>query len=108
MVDRNGARALVVKYHADRDERLVQLLGRALQYIHGGETLERVSTELLLINEMIDSYENLGRFDEADKLRDLRVLTAAQHRMLKQAHDNDELIQRSELAAFPLELREVA
>lgn len=81
MVDRNSARSLVVKYQADRDERLVQLLGHVLQALHTDRTPARLMLEVQVLNEMIDSYENLGRFSEAEQLRVSRVLVVHEHQV---------------------------
>lgn len=97
--DQTKARALVVKYHADRDERLIKLFSQVINHLHSEFTTPALALELEVIKEMSDSYENLGRFNEAGIVRLTRDVIA--HELaLRQADDNEELMNRSEMGAF--------
>lgn len=92
MVDRNAARALVVKYHADRDERLIKLFGKVLESLHGGHTAAKLMLEIQIVNELIDSYENSGRFAEAEQVRISRAVLVREHQEIQRAADYADFI----------------
>ncbi len=80
----NGARVVVARYHQERDERLIKLFGKVLQSLHDDQcprTPSRLMTEITVMGELIDSYENLGRFEEAALIKIARVSVVHEHQM---------------------------
>ncbi len=99
-----AARALVVQYHADRDAQLLAVFAQMQQYIHDDTNGASPELELLIVSQMIESYENLGRFTEARALDMTRSVLKAQA-VEAQAARNEALMDREELGAWAREVQ---
>jgi predicted urease superfamily metal-dependent hydrolase len=71
----------VVRQHLDQDEELLKLLARVMQTLHFDASPSRRTLELDVMSQMIDSYERLGRFDEAGLMKMQRVVVAHQNKI---------------------------
>lgn len=78
MSDETTASAQIIHYYLDQDERLLHLLGQILQELHRSGQ-RNLKLEIAVMTQMIDCYESLGRFDEADTVKMALVVVKIDH-----------------------------
>jgi hypothetical protein len=77
------ARAVILRYQADRDDRLIKAIGKMLQYLHDDVRPRPHLFEVTLMNLQIDLYEENGRFSEAKVVKQARMVLVHEYERLR-------------------------